>query len=292
MEGLEIFKIYMKFFGIRRYSESNKNAYVEYHGGINRKERKKQLELFNQSANKKGELYKIILVSQAGSEGLNLLNVRQVHIVEPYWHEVRITQMIGRARRLCSHKDLPLEEREVSVYRYKSVRTKGKITTDEYIENLARSKDGLIQSFLDTLKEVAVDCNLNKEVNMMSNEYKCFQFDEPSLFDKYIGPAYKEDLKDDMKMDNGLNSSNSKILKIKVLKIKAKKLLSDPEDENPRYSKSDDYWYYKDNSVVYDYEMKFPIGMIKTDNTGIPIKLDKDTYIIDRVIPIPMIEDQ
>ncbi|MBA42860.1 MAG: hypothetical protein CMF62_02485 [Magnetococcales bacterium] len=292
MEGLQIFKIYMKYFGILRYSVSKKNAFMEYHGGINRKERKKQLELFNQMENKRGELYKVIMVSQAGSEGLNLLNVRQVHILEPYWHEVRITQMIGRAIRLCSHRDLPMEEREVQVFRYKSVRKEGKMTTDEYIEELARSKDGLIQSFLEALKEVAVDCQLNSEVNMMSNEYKCFQFDEPSLFDRHIGPAYKEDLKDDMKMDNGSNSTNSKVIKIKVVKIQAVKLLSNPDEPNPKYSKSDDYWYYSDSGVVYDFEMKFPVGKVAIDETNIPVKTDKNTYLIDQLVPIPLIEDQ
>ena len=291
MEGLEIFKIYMEFFGIVRYNKSDKNAYVEYHGGIDRKERKSQLQLFNRSENKFGELIKVILVSQAGSEGLNLLNVRQVHIIEPYWHEVRITQMIGRAIRLCSHKDLPMSDREVNVFRYKSVRNSGlvKPTTDEFIEDLARTKDSLIQSFLETLKEVSVDCNLNAQVNMMSNEYKCFQFDETSLFDKHIGPAYKEDIKDDMKMDNGSFGTNSQTLKIKVNKIKAVKLLSAPE-QTPKYSKSDDYWFYKDSGVVYDYELKFPIGKIQI-NDNIPVKINKDTYVIDQVIPIPMIEE-
>ena len=67
-----------------------------------------------------------------------------------------------------------------------------KQTTDQYIEDVARSKDGLIQSFLDAVKEVAVDCNLFKAHNMITQEYKCFQFEEPSLFDKNIGPAYRD----------------------------------------------------------------------------------------------------
>ena len=62
-----------------------------------------------------------MLISPAGTEGLSLKNVRQVHIMEPYWNEVRITQMIGRGVRQCSHKDLPMEERHVDIYRYKSV---------------------------------------------------------------------------------------------------------------------------------------------------------------------------
>lgn len=32
----------------------------------------------------------IIMISSAGAEGINLLNTRQVHIMEPHWNEVRI----------------------------------------------------------------------------------------------------------------------------------------------------------------------------------------------------------
>jgi len=30
--------------------------------------------------------------------------------------------------------------------------------------------------------------------------------------------------------------------------------------------------------------------MVAVDDGGIPVKLDKDTYIIDKVIPIPILE--
>jgi hypothetical protein len=38
--------------------------------------------------------------------------------VEPYWHPVRIEQVVGRARRICSHQDLPAELRTVNVFLY------------------------------------------------------------------------------------------------------------------------------------------------------------------------------
>jgi hypothetical protein len=249
------------------------------------------MDVYNQSENKYGEYLKIMLISPAGTEGLNLKNVRQVHIMEPYWNEVRITQMIGRAVRLCSHRDLPMSERHVEVYRYKSVRTTGKWTTDQYIEDLARSKDNLIQSFLDPIKEVAVDCRLNENENKVVQSYKCFQFEEPSLFDKYIGPAYKDDIYDDMKIDNGSNSNKAMTLKIKVMKISAVKQLTEGDEENePTFSEPDDYWFYPKSGVVYDFNLKYPIGKVAMEEDGSGIKFDKDTYIIDRVIPIPKID--
>jgi hypothetical protein len=41
-----------------------------------------------------------------------------VHILEPYWHPVRIEQVVGRARRICSHQDLPPALRTVNVFLY------------------------------------------------------------------------------------------------------------------------------------------------------------------------------
>lgn len=298
MEGLELFKLYLKYFGFYNYMEKkqiqkDKVGYVEFHGGIKDiAERYRGRDAFNMSENKYGNIIKIMLISPAGSEGLSLKNVRQVHIMEPYWNEVRITQMIGRGIRQCSHRDLPLDQRHVDIYRYKSVRkNKDKQSTDQYIEDVARSKDGLIQSFLDAIKEAAIDCTLFKNHNMLAQEYKCFQFDETSLFDSYIGPAYREDIGDDIKMDNGSNSTRSMTIKVKVMKIKAVKKLSKPDSEQPEYSKSDNYWYYAKSGVVYDFDLHYPVGRIEMDQDGVAVKLDKDTYIIDYVVPIPEITE-
>jgi len=299
MEGLEVFKIYLKYFGFYNYMDKyefqqDKIGYVEFHGGIKDiADRYRGRDAFNKPENKNGTLIKIILISPAGSEGLSLMNVRQIHIIEPYWNEVRIQQIIGRGIRQCSHALLSLEDRHVDVYRYKSIRANStKWTTDQQIEDIARSKESLIQSFLDAMKEAAVDCNLFKTHNMLNDEYKCFQFDEPSLFDKHIGPAYKEDIADDVKMDNGSNSLRSMTLKIKVMKVKAVKLLSSPDEPVPRYSKSEFYWYYAKSGVVYDYDLHYAIGRVAIDDQNLPIKINSDTYLIDYVIPIPTIEEQ
>jgi hypothetical protein len=298
MEGLQIFKIYLKYFGFgpldTKTSGVDDFRYAEYHGGIDQKQRKVNLDLFNVPENHHGKICKIMMISPAGAEGISLYSVRQVHLMEPYWHEVRMVQMIGRALRICSHKYLPKDERHVDIYRYKSVRAGGgKWTTDQYIEDLARGKEGLIQSFLDAMKEASIDCVLNKAHNSLIQDYKCFQFDEPSLFEDQIGPAYKEDIHDDMKMDNGSNSTKSQTLRIKVLKIRAVKQLtpSNSDESKIKYSMPDNYWYNPDTGVVYDYELHYAIGKIGYDDDNLPKKLDKDTYIINKLIPIPMIDD-
>ena len=126
MEGLQIFKIYLKYFGFGVFKSKSEGTddfrYVEYHGMIDQEQRAKNIAAYNDLDNKHGKIIKIIMISPAGAEGLSLFNTRQVHIMEPYWHEVRIEQMIGRAVRLCSHKNLPKNERHVDVFRYKSVK--------------------------------------------------------------------------------------------------------------------------------------------------------------------------
>lgn len=287
MEGLQIFKLYLSYFGYSHISKDNRPgfSYAEFHGGIDQKERAKTVSIFKDPKNMYGELAKIILISPAGSEGISLFNMRQVHIMEPYWHETRIIQMIGRAVRFCSHKALPKEERHVDVYRYKSVRKNSKQTSDQFIEDLARSKDNLIQSFLDPIKEAAVDCAMFQPHNKLLGNYKCFQFNENSLFDANIGPAYRQDIKDDLKLDNGLNSINSTVMKLRVVKIKAVKLLNN-DLKNPKYSDPENYWYSSDTRVVYDHDFHYPVGKVAVED-DIPVKVNGDTYVMDKVVPIP-----
>ena len=288
IEGLEIFKIYLSFFKFSSYNNIINNEkkekglyYAEYHGDVDPKIRKRVKDIFNKEDNKYGEYIKIFLISPSGSEGISLNSIRQIHIMEPNWTEVRITQIIGRGIRQCSHKYLPMNERHVDIYRYKIIRPNNKISTDQYIENLALKKQTLTSSFLTTLKEVAVDCILNKNHNMMEENYNCFQFNEQSLFEQNIGPAYKEDIYDDFKINNGLNSINSVVEKIKVRKIKAIVKL-----DNNNFSSVNEYLYYDKTGVVYDKDVYYPIGRILLDENNLPEKYDKDIYIISTVIDI------
>jgi hypothetical protein len=122
------------------------------------------------------------MITSAGAEGINLRNTRYVHVVEPYWNMVRIEQVIGRARRICSHNDLPVEMRTVQVFMYVASFTetqikskdhielmikdisridkKTPITTDENLLEIAQVKDTTNQQILKIMKETAIDCRL------------------------------------------------------------------------------------------------------------------------------------
>ena len=58
----------------------------------------------------------------------------------------RYEQVIGRAIRFCSHKDMPKNRRQVEVYLYLSTYP-GEKTTDEYVWSTAKKKQALIDKF-------------------------------------------------------------------------------------------------------------------------------------------------
>jgi superfamily II DNA or RNA helicase len=290
MEGIEIFKIYCKFIGFinvvkdQQLKEKKHDffRYMEFHGGIDREIREQNRNIFNNPDNKNGKSIKIFMVSPAGTEGINLENVRQVHVMEPYWNEVRIEQVIGRAIRQCSHKSLPMNERKVDVYRYKMVRNNQKETTDQLMEDIAQRKNNLIQSFLEAVRESAVDCQLFKNHNMMGLEYQCFNFNQDALLEKPVGPAFKEDEEFDAKINNGSNSADAITKRIKVKKIKVVNQL----DEN-NFSEVLTVWYHPETHYVYDLELHYPLGKVKLNEEGLPVQIEKDVYLVSDVIKIP-----
>lgn len=134
--------------------------------------------IFNNINNLDGSKIKLLLGTSATKEGLSLTAVRQVHIIEPYWNQSRMDQIIGRASRFCSHKDLPEDERYVKVYIYLSTFPEYVETThesiDQHINYLAEQKNKLIKQFEKALKESAIDCELDKNANdNEGEEIKC-----------------------------------------------------------------------------------------------------------------------
>ena len=145
--------------------------------------------------NNMGEVIKILMITSSGSEGINLRNTRYVHIMEPYWHPVRLEQVIGRARRICSHKDLPLSLQTVEVFIYlmifsepqlksdSAIELKRKdlsksipkvpITSDQYLFEISEIKSKLTSQLTEAIKESAFDCYI------YSNG-KCVNFGDPS----------------------------------------------------------------------------------------------------------------
>ena len=114
--------------------------------------------------NENGQRVKIVLISQTGTEGIDLKYIRQVHIMEPWYNMNRIEQIIGRARRNCSHKALDKEKRNVQIFLYgtKMSDDDKNETLDMYLYRLAESKSINMGKVTRILKKNAIDCLLNE----------------------------------------------------------------------------------------------------------------------------------
>ena len=167
------------------------------------------------------------MITASGAEGISLKNCRHVHIIEPYWHPVRIQQVIGRARRICSHQELPVEERNIKVFMYlmtfseeqikddqlspelmlkdkSSIDNKTVLTTDEYIFEKANLKEELNKNFILTMKEAAIDCNLHKS-SSDEDSYTCFSYNNPNVNNFLYAPSIQSEEKDTV---DDLNEEN------------------------------------------------------------------------------------
>jgi hypothetical protein len=112
--------------------------------------------------NKDGNKVKVVLISKAGSEGIDLKFIRQVHILDPWYNTNRAEQVIGRAVRNLSHKDLPFEKRNVEIFMYGSILGDNKEeAADLYVYRVAEFKAVQIGKVTRVLKETAVDCIIN-----------------------------------------------------------------------------------------------------------------------------------
>ena len=131
------------------------------------------LDKYDIKTNLYGEFIKLMLITKSGAEGISTKNVQSVHIMEPYWNINRIDQVIGRSRRIASHKELPASLHYVKVYIYIMTfdseqreqimsRTNEKNTTDEFIYNLAVSKSKNIKEILKIMKKMAIEKNIGK----------------------------------------------------------------------------------------------------------------------------------
>lgn len=118
------------------------------------------IQFINRPENKHGEEVKVYLISRAASEGLDFKNIRQVHIIDPWYNMNRTEQIIGRAVRNRSHCGLPFKERNVEIYLHSC--TDGEMETpDMYLYRLAENKALQIGGITRILKEMSVDCQLN-----------------------------------------------------------------------------------------------------------------------------------
>jgi hypothetical protein len=122
-----------------------------------------------------GSNVKVIIGSQVASEGLDLKCVREMHVIDSWYHLNRTDQIIGRAIRYCSHSALrsvekreglpPLTLNNTLIYLHVlHVGGEGGFeTADMYAYRIAIAKALAVGRVQRLLKRHAWDCNLELE---------------------------------------------------------------------------------------------------------------------------------
>ena len=217
--------------------------------------------------NNMGEVIKVFMITSSGSEGINLRNTRYVHLMDPYWHPVRSEQVIGRARRICSHKDLPLPLQTVEVFVYLMVFTEEQLksdeaielkrkdlsksiprvplTSDQYLFELSELKAKLTSQLTEAIKESAFDCYL------YSNG-KCVNFGDPTI-DKF---SYVPDFSE---------QENDTTVRVNKMAIEWK--------GKPITINGTEYVYRRINSDLLNIYDKKSYEKALTDSTIIPVQI-------------------
>lgn len=169
--GIKTFCKILEYHGYKNYINKGegKKRYAIWSGDEKTEIKDQIRNVFNNKNNKDGSKIKIVLGSPAIKEGVSLLRVKQVHVIEPYWNMSRLEQVVGRAFRFCSHKDVPYDKRFVEVYIYIAT-YQDEMTIDKYILELANKKEKLTKQFERALKESAVDCAINYFGNTDRND--------------------------------------------------------------------------------------------------------------------------
>jgi superfamily II DNA or RNA helicase len=183
-------------------SGGNSKSFVLYNEAYTQKEREHLRSVFNNANNNNGKYIKIIIGSPLISEGITLKNIRQIHILEPAWNMSTLNQIIGRGIRNYSHESLPIEDRNVQIYKYCAFYTNQNtnyIDKEKYI--LSEEKDRLNKDIERLLKRLSFDCTLNPQDNntdligtadcdYTDCNYECFIKSNDNYIDKFTYNLY------------------------------------------------------------------------------------------------------
>jgi superfamily II DNA or RNA helicase len=125
----------------------------------------KLIKIINSEDNFDGSQIKVIFVTPVASEGLSFYNVREMHIIDPWFNKNRLEQIIGRGIRNCRHQSLPLEERNVSVFMHASYDNEEYESADITAYRIASKKFVQMKKVEKLIKDNAIDCHLMKNIN-------------------------------------------------------------------------------------------------------------------------------
>ena len=161
------------FLGQTSYTGAAKGKYITLTSDFQGNEINQMIAAAKSSENKEGSLIKIIVASPIVSEGIDFRNVRQVHILDPWWNMSRIEQVIGRGLRTCSHKQLDFEDQNCTVYLHVVRRDDGQECYDEFTYRTRVVPKAIrIAKVRKVMAEAAMDCPLQNQINTLPEQWK------------------------------------------------------------------------------------------------------------------------
>ena len=139
--------------------------FLEVTGSLSVEDRCKAVKKYN-----KGQI-KVLFVSNAGGEGLDLKMTRSVIVFETEWNISITNQAVGRAPRRGSHLDLPPAERHVDVYHLLLVKPEAlkaddqnPNSADSRLKEITELKLEVVTPFIERLRRVALRVKKVKKV--------------------------------------------------------------------------------------------------------------------------------
>lgn len=161
------------FLGQTSYTGAPKGKYITLTSDFSGSELNQMITQAKSSRNKDGSLVKVIVASPVVSEGIDFRNVRQVHILDPWWNMSRIEQVIGRGLRTCSHKQLDFEDQNCTVYLHVVRREDGQECYDEFTYRTRVVPKAIrIAKVRKVMAEAAMDCPLQNQINTLPDQWK------------------------------------------------------------------------------------------------------------------------
>jgi hypothetical protein len=132
--------------------------------------KQKDIETISSIDNTNGDEIKVVLISEVASEGVDFKNIREIHLLEPWYNMSKVEQIIGRGVRNNSHINLEESKRNVTIYLHVNMiplsnKKKLKESVDCRMYRLAGIKQEKISQIERILKQGAIDCRLNKEIS-------------------------------------------------------------------------------------------------------------------------------
>ena len=114
-----------------------------------------------------GSDIKIVIGSEVASEGIDLKFVREIYVFDSWYHLNRMEQVLGRGIRTCSHALLSEDKRNCTIYLLVNILKDERESADTYMYRRAMIKSQDIGIVTRLIKEHALDCNLNIDVNII-----------------------------------------------------------------------------------------------------------------------------